>query len=421
MMNIRLLVFLTSILIYGCAAQPEVRIAHDVQIESPNYLIPEDQLLDVGVIVFNPGLPEGELTTEELEELVNSGTFNNIRKSESIYFSVLLRDALQNSGFWGSVWITPYESNASDLHVTASIIKSDGNEIILSVGARDATGRTWLGQEYDLGTSVMAYSNFAESGLDPYQDIFNEIANDLSQRFITLRSEQISEIRNTAQLRFATELSPEVFDEYVIANGSNYELLRLPANNDPQFQRTQQIRNRTHTFLETLNQHYDLFASDASDSYLEWREFSREEAIEIDRLTRSANFRTGMGAAAVVASVLYGMNSDGRYRDRVVRDSIMYVGMDLIRTARVRREEKELHTQVLSELSDSFDSEMEPMVIESNETEYRLTGTAEQQFSEWQDLLYQIYREENFSVDEIYTYISNPDEAIEDVDQESSN
>jgi len=267
----------------------------------------------------------------------------------------------------------------------------------------------------------MAYSNFAESGLDPYQDIFNEIANDLSQRFITLRSEQIAEIRNTAQLRFATELSPEVFDEYVIANGSNYELLRLPANNDPQFQRTQQIRNRTHTFLETLNQHYDLFSSDASDSYLEWREFSREEAIEIDRLTRSANFRTGMGAAAVVASVLYGMNSDGRYRDRVVRDSIMYVGMDLIRTARVRREEKELHTQVLSELSDSFDSEMEPMVIESTETEYRLTGTAEQQFSEWQDLLYQIYREENFSVDEIYTYISNPDEAIEDVDQESSN
>ena len=64
---------------------------------------------------------------------------------------------------------------------------------------------------------------------------------------------------------------------------------------------------------------------------------------------------------------------------------------------------------------------MEPMVVESTETEYRLTGTAEQQFSEWQDLLYQIYREENFSVDEIYTYISNPDEAIEDVDQESSN
>jgi len=66
MMNIRFLVFLTSILIFGCVAQPEVRIAHDVQIESPNYLIPEDQLLDVGVIVFDPGLPEGELLLKNL-------------------------------------------------------------------------------------------------------------------------------------------------------------------------------------------------------------------------------------------------------------------------------------------------------------------------------------------------------------------
>jgi hypothetical protein len=397
------------IFLSGCAQQPEIRIAPNVEVNQASQLINENQLLDVGVIVFDPGLPDGELTPEELEELVNEGTFENIRKSESIYFSVLLRDALQTSGYWGSVWITPYESNASDLHVTASIIKSDGNEIILQVGARDATGRTWIGQEYTLGTSAMAYGSYDELHLDPYQDIFNEIANDLSGFYIPLDTAEIEDIRNTAQVRFASELSPESFSGYYQQEDTNFELIRLPAENDPQFARTLMVRNRTHSFLELLNHHFDQFSISAQDSYVDWREYSREEAIEIDRLTRSANFRTGMGAAAVVASILYGANSDGRFRDRIVRDSLMYVGMDLIRTTAVRREEKELHTQVLIELTDSFDSQMEPMVVEVEEAQFRLTGTVEDQYHDWQNLLYQIYREENYSLTEIYSRIEDYD------------
>jgi len=72
----------------------------------------------------------------------------------------------------------------------------------------------------------------------------------------------------------------------------------------------------------------------------------------------------------------------------------MYMGMDLIKTARVRREEKRLHAEALEELSVSFDDEVKPMVVDIEGTQHRLTGTAALQYEEWRDLLRQLYIDE---------------------------
>ena len=64
-------------------------------------------MLDVGIVVFDPGVPAGEIDIELLEELIEQGTFVQIRRSESLFFSVQLRDTLRRSDQWGSVWITP--------------------------------------------------------------------------------------------------------------------------------------------------------------------------------------------------------------------------------------------------------------------------------------------------------------------------
>ena len=69
--------------------------------------IAEEELLDVGIVLFDSGVPEGEVSKEVLEELIRDGTFVQIRRSESVYMSVLLRQTLQKTGNWGSVWIAP--------------------------------------------------------------------------------------------------------------------------------------------------------------------------------------------------------------------------------------------------------------------------------------------------------------------------
>jgi len=388
----------------GCSSN-EVLVAHSVELVPETATVPEEELLDVSVVVFNSGVPEGEIDHELLEELINDGTFVQIRRTEARYMAVHLRDTLQKSGHWGGVWVTPEESTAADINVTAEILHSDGNRVRLDVVATDATGRIWLDDEYAMETAAGAYNRQRYPDLDPYQDVFNTISNDLAAVRGELSSTEARNIRSVSQVRFAGELSPEAFGDYV-EQGRNgaYELRRLPAGNDPQFERTLRVREREHLFIETLNEHYVDFYQSSQDSYDGWREFAREEAIAIRELQRSANWRTGLGIAGVVASVLYGSNSNSGYSQRVLRDSIMYMSMDMIRTGALRRQEKRLHTASLEELSSSFEEEVKPMVVDIEGTQYRLTGTAAAQYEEWRELLLQLYQSETGLVPEVDIY-----------------
>jgi hypothetical protein len=395
-------------LLAGCT-QSEIRLAHAVALVPATETIPEAQLLDVGIVQFDPGVPEGEVDQDVAEELLRAGTFIHIRRAESRYMAVALRDTLQKSGHWGSVWVTPEESTAADVSVFAEILHSDGDEVSVAVRAVDAAGRVWIDDQYDLSTAVGSFNRQRYPDLDPYQDLYNSIANDLAAAREALSSDELVELRSIAQLRFAAELSPEAFGDYVVEDRrGEYELRRLPAEDDPQFSRTQRVRERERVFIETLNEHYADFYLDASDSYDGWREYAREEAIAVKELQRSSRWRTGMGIATIVASVLYGANSDGQFTDRVVRDTLMYMGMDLIKTARVRREEKRLHAEALEELSVSFDEEVKPMVVEIEGTQHRLTGTAEIQYEEWRDLLRQLYLDETGFISDYDIHTEEP-------------
>ena len=414
-MRVIYFLFVVAGLISGCASN-EIRLAHSVDLVPATRSIPEEQLLDVGIAVFDSGIPEGEVDKEILEELIRDGTFVYIRRTEARYMAVTLRDTLQKSGHWGAVWVTPSASTAADVNVMAEILRSDGDEFLLYVKAVDASGRVWLDDEYGMGTAAGAYNRQRFGGLDPYQDVFSSIANDLAAVQGKLAVNEAEKIRSIAQLRFAGELSPEVFGEHVVqSNRGEYELRRLPAKGDPMFGRTQRIREREHLFVETLNQHYDQFYRDSIESYDGWRQFSREEAIAIKELQRSTRWRTGLGIATVVASVVYGSQSDGDgFSDRMVRDALMYVGMDMIRTGAVRKQEKRLHEETLEELSNSFDDEVRPMVVEIEGTQHRLTGTADVQYQEWRQLLKDLFvSETGFLPADMSIYTEPPPSELE--------
>jgi hypothetical protein len=94
----------------------------------------------------------------------------------------------------------------------------------------------------------------------------------------------------------------------------------------------------------------------------------------------------------------------------------MYVGVDMIRSSQVRKQEKRLHTETLEELSQDFDDTVKPMVVEIQGTQHRLTGTAEAQYEEWRQLLRQIFIEESGFVPEdvaIYTEEPAPEAPVE--------
>ena len=54
-----------------------------------------------------------------------------------------------------------------------------------------------------------------------------------------------------------------------------------------------------------------------------------------------------------------------------------------------------VHAQALKELSETFQSEVQPQVVDVEGRTLRLTGTADEQYREWQKLLHELYLEEN--------------------------
>jgi hypothetical protein len=402
-----------ALLLVGCwwiaaCTSSEVVVAHSVPLSTASEPVAEAELLDVSIVLFDSGVPEGEVPKEVLEELIREGTFVQIRRSESVYMSVLLRQTLQKTGNWGSVWISPRPTTAADVNIVGRILHSDGDQLRLSVTATDSTGRIWLDEQpYEMETAAGAFNRQRYPDLDPYQDAFNEIANDLAAAQLELTGDERRDLRTVTSLRYAADLSPEAFAGYVVEDKGEYELNRLPADGDPMYDRTQRVRQRERLFLETLDQHYAQFQTEAMAPYDSWREYTREEAIAVRELTKSARWRTGMGIAAIVASIAYGQNSDsGSFSDRMLRDALMYVGVDMIRASQVRKQEKRLHTETLEELAEDFDDSLEPMVVEIQGTQHRLTGTADAQYEEWRQLLRQIFISESGFVPEdvaIYT------------------
>jgi len=397
-------------LIAGCTST-EVLVAHSVPLEKNKVEIPETQLLDVGVAVFNSGVPEGEVDKDVLEHLIKEGTFVQIRRSEALYMAVLLRDTLQKSDNWGSVWVTPKDSTAADLSVDGKILHSDGDYLQLQVKAVDATGRVWVDKKYEMQTAAGAFNRQRYPDLDPYQDVFNEISNDLAKARASLSAKDTQNVRKVAGLRYAADLSPEAFGNYVVeSKGGRYEVQRLPAEGDPMYDRTERVRQRERLFLDTIDQHYDQFYKDANKPYNGWRENAREESIEVKEATKTAHWRTGMGVASIVASLVYGSNHGSDFTERMLRDAMLYIGMDMLRTSQVRKQEIELHRSQLEELNSSFDDEIKPVVVEIQGTEHRLTGTADAQYQEWRDLLKRIFIDEGGAVPEDFTvYAGEPE------------
>ncbi|MEE9571232.1 MAG: hypothetical protein V3W02_05980, partial [Gammaproteobacteria bacterium] len=83
----RLGILILGAAILGGCNSSEIRVAHSVALVPATETIPEDQLLDVAVALFDPGVPEGEIDKDVLEELLSEGTFVHIRRTEARYMT----------------------------------------------------------------------------------------------------------------------------------------------------------------------------------------------------------------------------------------------------------------------------------------------------------------------------------------------
>lgn len=370
------------LLLAGCSTTTVKTTQHE-EILKENADIPEDQLLDVGINIFDPGVDD---LSEEQE-----GVYPPIRRAEARYMPFQLMETLQRTGNWGVVRVIPDRKSEMNLWVDGEILESNGEELKLAIKVEDATGRVWFRRTYEEKASKYAYDpNLQRNNEDPFQGIYNRIANDLLLFRRELAAGDVETIRTVTELKFARDFSPEAFAEYTeVSRNGNYSIKRLPAENDPLLQRIRKIRERDFMFVDTLQDYYRSFTRQMDGPYHEWRKLSYEEIIALRQLRSESNTRLLGGALAVLAGVL-AQGSDSR----VARTAGMVgigAGAYTFKSGLDKREEAKMHSQALEELSTSLNAEIEPHTMELQDRTVTLTGTVEEQYSQWREILRDIY------------------------------
>ena len=377
------LVFATALLT-GCVSET-VKSTSVPVLDAPATLTPDEELLDVGVVILDPGI-----STVEDEEQV----YPEVRKAEATFMATELAEVLTEQGGWGAVRVVPDDRQFSDLLVRGTILRSDGEALELKILVSDARGTLWLDKRYQGVTSRYAYEQGTRVKQDPFLAVYRMIANDMLALFNRLPSEDRVTIRQVAEMRFARDFANGAFADYLEEDDKGQiSLRRLPAEDDPMLNRVRGLRQRHYVFVDTLQGHYSGFAEDMYSPYQEWRKASYEETVALRELETEAQREMIAGGAAILAGVLAQTSGSRATRTAGTVAGIGGGGV-LLKRGLQKRAEANIHSTALEELGQSLDAEITPRVIELEDRTVRLTGNVEDQYDQWRELLADIYAAE---------------------------
>ena len=308
------------------------------------------------MLIFDTGLED--LAAAEIDTV-----FAEVRKAESLFMPVQLRDALEQSGYWGVVRVLPERSDSFALHVAGKIVHADGRDMVIDVTATDASGREWLSRRYRGRAPASAYP--VTAGAEPFAAVYHRIANDLAQALAQRKPARLATLQDIAFMRFAARLAPAAFADYLErSENGEWRLAGFPAESDSMLQRVRRLQRQENLFVDTVDEQYRGLIEEFAPTYHLWREYSRELVVyEEDYLARA---------------------SQREIQSRRGTFAAMQQTYNTFRRAKV-------HEQDLYELATGFDNEVTATVVDVDDRVYRLRGSLQEQFVEWRRLLERIF------------------------------
>ncbi len=344
-------------------------------------------MLDVGVTVFAANIPD------DYDEQVKAHISPEVRRAEGNYIAYILKNMLQSTGNWGAVRVVPRTTNAVDVIVGGTILKSDGATLQLEAKVVDSSGTEWFTRKYEALSSKYAYDPSVPKSVDPFQSIYKQIADDMQAYRLKLTEADVTRIRTVAEMVFARDFAPDAFSSYVDSNKKGQiTVKRLPAPDDPMLARIRKVREREYVFVDTLDEYFAEYQRAMYKPYQEWRQASYEEVISLEHLQAQARARMLMGAAAIGAGIA------GEMSNNSTAETAGFVaigaGAMTIKSALDKRAEASIHAEVLQELGNSAEASISPHTIELENQTVQLTGTVDAQYTELRRILRQIYYKE---------------------------
>ncbi len=376
-------------LLNGCARVPGKQVAEGVAPLTASNEFSYEELLNVSLSMFDPGsLPQNHEQRR--------GLSMEIREAESRFVPVHLKHTLQHTGYWGAVRVVPDDDMAAEVLVRGRIEYSDGESAVLFVEVVDARNVVWFRRTYAETARPEEHHRTIAERKDTFQDLFNSIANDMARYRNSLSEKEVQTIQDLAELRYANSMAPDTFAHYLeVRNGLNI-IRQLPAMNDPMLERVRSIKTRDDMLVDAINDYYDMYYRDLWEPYSNWRKFRHEEVETMRQIEREALAQQVLGVAAIVGAIALGVSTDinTAVRTQPLQDVMVMGGAYALYSGHQKRQEGQINREAIKELGDSFASEAEPLTLEVEGETIRLTGSAEQQYSNWRKILQELYAKE---------------------------
>ena len=350
--------------------------------------------LDVVIPVFDPGLSENS------QENLEKNAWPELRRAEANRFAYKLKLALEATGAFGAVRVTPDRTATGDLYAIGKIKESNGQEVEIELTVIDISGQQWFSKSFEHSVKDEYYKNVRNKGNDPYDPLFEKSARYLAAQLNGNSSEKLAKTKQLTELRFGANLSQDAFKENMAIDGGRFILSSFPSDNDPMLRRTRAVRVRDQLFVDGLQENYSSFSERMSDSYFNWQEHSSRELKAKKDAELEAAGKAVVGVLAIalaVAVIAAGAKNNNPSMGTAQMSAGLLAGVGgavLLQSSFRVSEEAKIHRTALEELGSSIDIELAPRVVALEKQTVQLTGTAKEQFAQWRRFLQQIYAQE---------------------------
>ena len=314
--------------------------------------------LNVVIPPFDAGVPADPATFRDLE------IFPRIRSLETRLLPFQLAEQLGATGEWGAVRIVAEPDPTAELQVFGSIVRSDGMQVTLNIRVVDATGTEWFDRQFTAAADLPDERPRSAAVANEFESIYRDIASAMYEVRLGLDDAALRRIAGTALVRYARELAPNAFSEFLEqGDDGHWELLRMPAYGDPMLRRIELIRNTEFLITDTVDEKYRELNDKLARAYRVWRNYRRKF---LDYEAENERFAAANAGDAPRGSW------------EAIKDQY-----DIYKYDRITVQERD-------RLALAFSNEVTP-TIEAIETRIEeLNAWVEQGYREWRDLLQQL-------------------------------
>ena len=359
--------------------------------------------LTIAVPVFDQGLPPDPATWDD------KGIWPQLRQAESVRIAHKVRLELEALGHFEQVFVSPSIDPSADLYLMGRIDRSNGEDLNLSYDLVDATGAKWISKGKSKGRRPESdLDRPVNRDRDPFQGVYRSVALDVQGALVKKAKRHARELARAAERRqrgkaakltvleqvalvrdldFAQNYSPSEYGRMLKVKGDRYQLTGMPDENSVSWVRLKMIQEREGIFTSRLTAHYADFAQRLQPDYELWQEDAFPAARSM-RLAREAAVMQGVGAVLVGVVAAKEQDKLGTVGTAAAAAGAAALAVQSFRSNAKRKAQ----VARLNEMGSSLNAAMTSTVVEMGGREAELTGTADEQFTKWREILEGVYR-----------------------------